>query len=114
MVGNIGTIDSTNGTNDGIGMPMAPLVEPRTHAISTQERLAVFTAINMAVTEVITPCNRRINNVKFFKRLQATTKDFNFVNSFRLHTVFFWNTLSVGNKTVIECGRKHSCFPLAI
>ena len=43
MVGNIGTIGaigSTNGrTLDGIGMPMVPLVESRTHAISTNRRL---------------------------------------------------------------------------
>ena len=37
MVGNIGTIGYTSGTNsrtlDGIGMPVVPLVEPRMHAV---------------------------------------------------------------------------------
>ena len=40
MVGNIGTIGSTNGrTLDGIGIPMLALVEPRTYALFGTELL---------------------------------------------------------------------------
>ena len=59
VVGNIGitgAIGSTNGrTLDGIGMPMAPLVESRTHTLSKKKLGHTLSTAQNADTEITPP-----------------------------------------------------------